>query len=269
MVPTASIMKIFWTSLVILSLTAAPGFPQETVSETDAQPPGGAPVQAIPGAPEAPAADKAPEPTIPSSFAPSRYESTWEKNPFLLRTVTTTVQKVDWSQDWALAGMFNNNGKVRVSMVNKQTGEYKHLSNEGKQDPEFHLVKANFNRNRTEASADIAKGTEEATIKYDDNLTSKPVTINNTQHPAPGAPGKPGQVQPNKPGAVAPRNGSPVQQPGVAPGMPVNGVGAANPNINTNSGPVPITANPAGNNTPPTISRRRQLIPGTVVPPQQ
>jgi hypothetical protein len=36
-----------------------------------------------------------------------------------------------------------------------------------------------------------------------------------------------------------------------------------NPNVNTTSGPVPITANP------PTISRRRMLVPGPVAPPPQ
>jgi hypothetical protein len=243
------------------------GFAQETVAETDAPPAAEVTTESAP--PPAPALNSAEalanQPVIPTPYAGTRYEKTWDKNPFLLKTKPPETKKETWAQDWALAGMFNNEGKIRVSIVNKQTGEYKHLSNQGNTDPEFQLVKANFNRDRTDASANIAKGADEQTITYDDNLTSRPVTINNTQQataPVGGAPGAQGAAgnptgRPGgqvKPGAVPMnRTGMPVVPGAVNPtGIPVNN----NPNVINNSGPVPIT--------PPPVSRRRQLIPGTV-----
>lgn len=256
-------MKTSLTTLLALASLAAVGYAQQpTVAETDTPP---APA-------EANAAPTVSEPVIPKPYEANRYDSTWEKNPFLLRTVVQKGPVTSWAQDWALAGMYSYGGKVRVSIVNKQTGEQKNLSNEGKPDPEFHLIKANFNRNRSEASAEIDKGgSDPQIIKYDENLTSKPITVNNTQHvPAAGnnAPGvPPGTVRPGAPGTVPVRTGTvPVNRPGVPGNTPgiggVNGAVNGNPNLNTGSGPVPINA------APPTVSRRRQLIPGTPAQPQ-
>lgn len=205
------------------------------------------------------------EKVIPQAFDEGRYQTTWNSNPFLRKTVVVAGPRVDWSQDWALAGMYKSTtGKIIISMQNKQTSEFKKVTSDDGADSEFRLVKANFNRNRTEASAEIAKGSETATLKYDDNLTSKPVTINNTLRPAGGAPGQPGA-----PGSPAVRPGQPANATapgGARPGMPQQpGMPVANPNA--------IQPGPAGGPTaapaPPTISRRRQLIPAPVPQPAQ
>lgn len=240
------------------------------------------------------------EVVIPSAFDIARYESTWEKNPFLLKTTAPTQPTVTWTQDWALAGMFNHKGKIRISIRNKQTSEYKHISNEDKPDAEFRLVKANFNRNRNEASAVIAKGTEEAELKYDDSTASQPVTINNTMKPAgaqgqinngTGVPGavngggiiKTGQPPLNRPGVPTP-NGRVFNAPNL-PGGIAGQQGAAQQNMSgaVNNGSVVqpgiISGNAPGINvgipnganngtSPPVISRRRQLIPAPVIPAQ-
>lgn len=204
------------------------------------------------------------EKVIPEPFGEGRYQTTWNSNPFLRKTVVVAGPRVDWSQDWALAGMYKSTtGKIIISMQNKQTSEFKRVASDDGADSEFRLVKANFNRNRLEASAEIAKGSETATLKYDDNLTSKPVTINNTLRPAgTGQPGAPG-TNPN------------IRQPGQPPGQPVNVTqpgmarpGQQLPNNAPGVNPNGIQPGPAaGAPTPPTISRRRQLIPAPVVPP--
>lgn len=237
------------------------------------------------------------EAVIPTTYDISRYQSTWDKNPFRLKIIVVDQPTVNWAQDYALAGMFNNKGKIRISIRNKQTNEFKHISSDAKPDAEFRLVKANFNRNRTEASAVIAKGTEEAEVKYDDTSAPQTVTINNTMRSSsapgsPGAPGspqvgvtapgnpggvnRPGQPQFNKPGATMP-NGRVFNAPGIQggvsaqPGNPqfAPGTTVGGGNVITQPGIVqPGVIPTAPGTTPPVISRRRQLIPAPVIPAQ-
>ena len=200
--------------------------------------------------------------------------------------------------------MFNNKGKIRISLRNKQTNEFKHISNDAKPDAEFRLVKANFNRNRNEASAVITKGTKEAEIKYDDTAAApQALTINNTMRPAggaPGSPGAPGSVPaPGSQGSPGIQQGGsrpgqpPFNKPGTtsaggrvfnAPGLP-GGVSAqpTNPqftpgaaaSVTVGGGNVisqPGIVQPGVSTTPgttlPIVSRRRQLIPAPVIPAQ-
>jgi hypothetical protein len=265
----------------------------DTPPTADSTPPEATPTETPAEAPP----DVEDEAVIPTTYDISRYQSTWDKNPFNLKTVAVTQPTVNWAQDYALAGMFNNKGKIRISIRNKQTNEFKHISSDGKPDAEFRLVKANFNRNRTEASAVIAKGTEEAEVKYDDTSAPQTVTINNTMRSAtapgsPGAPGnpggmtgagnpgnpggvnRPGQPQLNKPGSTMP-NGRVFNAPGLpggvssmpgnqATGMPMtSGNAITQPSIGQ-PGVIPT----APGTTPPVISRRRQLIPAPVIPAQ-
>lgn len=210
------------------------------------------------------------EKTIPEAFPEVRYQGTWAVNPFL-RVTTGGIQmpKVDWTTDWALAGMYKSTvGKITITLQNKQTGEFKRVSSDGDSGSEFSLKSANFNRNRNEASATIEKDGKEGTVKYDDNLTSRPVTVTNTFKAPAGAPGAQGNpnLNPNfRPGQPQPVNATPpagtqrAMVPPVQPGVaPQPGVGAA---------PGQAVAP-----SPPTISRRRQLIPAPVAPapaPQQ
>lgn len=281
-------MKPSLLHLLCFSLSASIGLGQPVISEKDnalADVPAAAEEVPTP-APAATAPAPAPgEAAIPVAYPVARYETSWKKNPFLLKTTPIVQATVSFADDWSLAGMFNNAGKIRVSIQNKQTGELKHLTNEPKEGDEFRLVKANFNRNRTEASAEIAKGSETATLKYDESMTSRPVTINNTaQRPVAGAaPGQPGgaPVRPGQPGVggvpghpivpgqtggvqamvTNPATGRPMAGSSVAvqPGQPVMSNQAGQPGA-------PFPATPG---VPPTISRRRQLIPAPVIQPQQ
>lgn len=216
--------------------------------------------EGTPGAaPAAPAHETEEGPEEPGEHVPrahptARYESAWSKNPFMLKTVAVAQTTVSFAQDWALAGMYRSpSGKITVTLQNKQTSEYQRLSNEDT-DGELRLVEAKFNRNRNEASVVVAKGNQTAELKYDDALTSKPVTINNTLRAPTAAPGQPGVVPP--PGSPVSATGG-VGTVAPRPGMPAPGI----------TRPVPgATGAPAV--TPPSISRRRQLIPPpTIAPP--
>lgn len=302
MVQTATLMKALLAILLTSGLSFLNAQDAVPVADTpptvDAAPPEATPAETPAEMPaEAPPAVED-EAVIPTTYDISRYQSTWDKNPFLLRTAPPTVQTVNWAQDYALAGMFNNKGKIRISIRNKQTNEFKHISSDAKPDAEFRLVHANFNRNRTEASAVIAKGTEEAEVKYDDTSAPQTVTINNTMRSSsapgsPGAPGspqgggaatpgnpgglnRPGQPQFNKPGATMP-NGRVFNAPGIQGGVsaqpgnpqfsPGTTVGGGNVITQPGIGQPGVIPTAPGT-TPPVISRRRQLIPAPVIPAQ-
>ncbi len=188
---------------------------------------------------------------IPRAFEPTRYEKAWSKNPFLLKTAAVAQTTVSFAQDWALAGMYRSpSGKITVTLQNKQTNEFQRVSNEDSSG-EFQLVEAKFNRNRNEASVIVAKGNQSAELKYDDALVSKPVTINNTLRQGDAAQG--GQA--GQPGAAPAKPGVPVSASGSVPGRTL-----------TRPGTAAGTAAPAV--TPPSISRRRQLIPPPTVSPK-
>lgn len=201
---------------------------------------------------------------IPKPFGIERYQASWDKNPFLLKTTPIAQPTVSWGQDWTLAGMFSYNGKIRISIRNKQTNEFKRVTNEEKPGDEFRLVRTNFSRNRKDASVVIAKGSQEAELKYDESAA--PVTINNTvRAPAGGAgagatgvvpqPGMPPQAGKPVSPTQSPR---PVVQPGALSGNGVQPGMAPQPGV---IGPQPAAP------TTPSISRRRQLIPAPVITP--
>ena len=249
--------------------------PQPGVEEVPLPPnsPTGLPPSALQGQPKHPDSPSEDEPVIPIAYDASRYESAWENNPFTRKVAAMAQPVVNWAQDWVLLSMYNNRGKVRVSIRNRQTSEVKRIG-DGSAEKEFTLVKANFHRSRSEASAEISRGGETAIIKYDETMA--PLTINNVSANTPAAAN--GQVRPGampagqmppggvRPGAAPnPAMGMPQRPAGVPPqvqaaaqmqAMPFN---AAAPNMLPQAAP--------GAATPPPISRRRQLIPAPIINP--
>lgn len=272
------------TSLLLLLLATAfvcvSVLPAQDPGPEDA-PPAPVPVP-VPG-PTMPEEEKA----IPTPYPASRYEAAWAKNPFLLKTVAPAQPTASFADDWALAGMSNLQGKLRVTLQNKQTGEYKRLTGEGGESSDLKLIKANFSKVRSEQFAEISNGTETATIKFDDALVSRPLTVVATGKPgAPGAPGVPvrnlpgggAAAQPGaRPGVTLPGGqpqaagmpGSAFNRPGVAAPQVGGGVvtlpgAGGNINVPTGSNPNPVVTTSRPGVNPPTISRRRQLIPAPI-----
>ena len=242
----------------LLPLLAAAGLlAQEGAPDSPPDAPAAEATATDPLAASAPAAEAATDSdAIPRAFEPARYEKAWSKNPFLLKTAAVAQATVSFAQDWALAGMYRSpSGKITITLQNKQTNEFQRVSNEDSSG-EFQLVEAKFNRNRNEASVVVARGNQTAELKYDDALVSKPVTINNTLRQGDAAQGG----QPAQPGAALGQPGVPVSATGGRPGMPVT-----RPGIPSGSA-TPGTAAPTV--TPPSISRRRQLIPPPTVSPK-
>ncbi|MDZ4287198.1 MAG: hypothetical protein U0984_04530, partial [Prosthecobacter sp.] len=103
-------MKALATSMILLLLTVATG------------------------------AEEAAKPAIPAAYPEGRYGAAWSKNPFLLRVKHPEQTQADVLRDWALNGMAEYDGKVQVTIVNKQTGEFKRLTNHDGADAEFRLI---------------------------------------------------------------------------------------------------------------------------------
>ena len=173
--------------LAVLLALAGSGLPR--AQEAPAPPAAGAPPPSAdtPPAPAPAEPSKPAEAAIPAAFPLGRYEESWRKNPFMLKTAPVAVVKVSFAEDWALASISKRDGMAVVRMQNKKTGERRMVKETPEKDDEFRLIKANVSRNYKESTAEIAKGDEVATIKHDETLAA-------ARAPVPGAPraGQPG-----------------------------------------------------------------------------
>jgi hypothetical protein len=238
-----------------------------------------------------PGVDSPPEPDIyeedavPQAYPMDRYESMWDKNPFLLKTVVAVQPKESFAKDYALQYVIASNGVYRVAIFNRVTQERVRLE-EGKPSGEFRLLKVNYDRDRNKTSVQIARGTETAEIRYDETVLSTPVTIQNTQAlyagENTGPDGSP--IQGGMPGPMdgrqmqgQPQDGQvPVQQmPGGRPGAPsaVPGRPGGPPGLPRPGMPgvpaAPAAQQPGAQPAVPSSinNRRRQLIPAPAATP--
>lgn len=165
---------------------------------------------------------------IPVAYPEDRYKDVWNKNPFMLKTAPVAQPKASWAEDWKLVGMSNIMGSVSVSLKNIKTNEFKRLK-EGSADKDgFMLEKANFDRDRRNASVEVTKDGRKESLTYEDEMLAGPAAGAGIPQPGmipgrttmPGRAGVPGAYsQPGKPGSIpgaAP--GTTGYRPGMAPG---------------------------------------------------
>lgn len=204
------------------------------------------PQQVAAPSPDAPAADgttaAASAPTtdtstaVPEPYRDDRYQTTWAKNPFLIKVAATVQTQASFAEDWELKGIMERGGvQTAILGSKKDPSQFKRVG--PNPDAEgFQLVKASPSRNRKDAKVEVAKGGETATFTFSETPTM------------PQAPGRPGIV----PGQPAPR----VSMPNV-PGKPVGAINGVPPQQQQQPGAVP-TAPPSA------VQRRRVLIPSPV-----
>lgn len=186
--------------------------------ESSPLPPAAVPPLPVPGndqPPPIPLPDPSPAPAaaqeeaIPKAFPPERYQASWQKNPFLLKTAPVIQQKESWAMDWALASIAQIGGKFRVSIKNKKTGEYERVTSGGESRNGFGIVAVNLKPSRKESSVELTKAGETATLTYDESVNAPAMR--------PGM--APGQTMGRTmmPGQPPPLPGAPSVPPGVAP----------------------------------------------------
>jgi hypothetical protein len=103
---------------------------------------------------------------IPEVYEAVRYHASWDVNPFLAKVEMPSFEAPNWSKHWTLSAMMNNHGTVTVTIKNTLTGQIKYVSNQSGPSDEFKLIKAQFNRNRENASVIISRMNQGATLKY-------------------------------------------------------------------------------------------------------
>ena len=205
------------------------------------------------------------EVAIPESFPQARYEASWQKNPFLLKTAPIIQVQESWAKDFVLTSLAEIGGVFRVSIRNKVTGESKRLIQGDEGDSEYKVVSVNLQPNRKESSVELSKGTETATLKYDETQ----LVAQGRPNPGaagqgvkagaqmPGMPTIPGQVPTGATGAgrlqgVAPGGasgrtpsaGSSIPGRSVPPGLPSGAAYSAGAGYNSNVGAGRVTAPP-------------------------
>jgi hypothetical protein len=188
-------------------------------------------------APEAPPVDEAaaaPSPApgtdtttaIPEPYRDDRYQTTWAKNPFLIKVAATVQQQASFAEDWELKGIMERGGvQTAILGSKKDPSQFKRVG--PNPDAEgFQLIKASPSRNRKDAKVEVAKGGETATFTFSETPTM-PQTPGGAPRPGivPGQPA-PRVPMPNVPGkpAAATNGLPPQQQPGAVPNAPPSAV---------------------------------------------
>lgn len=138
---------------------------------------------------------------IPQAFPRDRYEASWKKNPFLLKTAPVVQTKESWGTDYALTSIAKINGTYRVSLKNKKTGESKRLT-EGSDAGDFKIVSVNLQADRKSSSVEVEKGGEKVSLTYDATMMAPQ---GRGGVPGGGAGGRPGMPTiPGQPGGNIP-----------------------------------------------------------------
>lgn len=194
---------------------------------------------------------------MPQAYRSDRYAATWDKNPFLIKVAASTQAVASFAEDWELKYLTERSGTVKAGIQNRKTQEYRNISTEPDAEG-FQLVSAKISRNRKESEAEISKGSEKATFKYND--TAPPPAAMAARGGAmpggpPGAP-RPGSAAQNayrtNPQGAMNQAGMQPQRQGVQPGQ--------------QPGMVPTGGVPSPNAPPSAINRRRVLTPAPAPP---
>lgn len=187
-----------------------PTAPPNAVPPAPPNAPPPAPSAALPPAmtnqppkPEAnPPAATATAAVIPQAFPRDRYEASWKKNPFLLKTAPVVQAKESWGTDYALTSIAKISGTYRVSIKNKKTGESKRLTEGSDANGEFKIVNVNLQPDRKSSSVEVEKGGEKVSLTYDATMMA-PQGRGGAPGAGPG--GRPGMpTLPGQPGGSIP-----------------------------------------------------------------
>jgi hypothetical protein len=184
--------------------------------------------------PDAPAADgataAAPALTadsstaVPEPYREDRYQTTWAKNPFLIKVAATVQTQASFAEDWELKGIMERGGvQTAILGSKKDPSQFKRVG--PNPDAEgFQLIKASPSRNRKDAKVEVAKGGETATFTFSETPTM-PQTPGGAPRPGivPGQPA-PRVALPNVPGKPNAAVGVPPQQTGAVPTAPPSAV---------------------------------------------
>lgn len=156
----------------------------------------------LPG-PEGPGTVSSEDPGLPRPLASGRFASLAKKSPFTL--ASTSEENADFAKDLILAGYFRMDGQDYVMVANRTQPARLMVGTQASPSAQGMVlikVERDPSGDPTKLRAQIRKGTETATLKYEAASpapTGQPAPVASTP---PGIPGQPPAVQ-NLPGAPA------------------------------------------------------------------
>ena len=182
--------KFFTPPLALLLAWVSTGLASETMSPALAPEP----------LPETTAESVAPGPGLPVALTAGRFSALGRKSPFTL--ASTTEENADFAKDLILAGYFRMDGKDFVLVANRtqpnrlMVGSQPSAAAQG-----LTLVKVERDPSgdATKMRAQVRKGTETATLKYEVSGAAAPAAPGQAipgQPPIPAQPQVAGQPQP-------------------------------------------------------------------------
>ncbi len=235
----------------------------------------------------------------PQAYPMDRYEASWAKNPFTLKTAPAVVDNVSFAKDLAIGGHYGDKANPTIVIVNTKTHERTNLKKGETASSGMKLSDVKLGETRKLTTVEVTMGTETSELTYSSEYLSQVASSDGGKaaqspqqmllqqqqqqgRPMPGAVipgGVPGRVTPGIPPKIQLPAGNPVARPGTAGvqpgarnvangGMVNNGAGFSNNanNINltvpgdlTQPAPNQPLISSSGSPLPP----RRRMIPSS------
>ncbi|WP_206026174.1 hypothetical protein [Roseimicrobium sp. ORNL1] len=107
--------------------------------------------------------------TPPGPYPIERYESGWQKNPFVRKTAPVAPEKVSFARDWILAGCFGEEGAPTVILANTKTRERLRLKKGEPASNGMSLHSVTFSTSRRDTVAEVSMGDATAVLRFDDD----------------------------------------------------------------------------------------------------
>ncbi|RBP39036.1 hypothetical protein DES53_11060 [Roseimicrobium gellanilyticum] len=129
--------------------------------------------------------------TPPQQQPIERYETSWQKNPFILKTAPVVEAAQSFAQDLAIASMYQLGVEATVVVVNTKTRERTILRGNQPAPTGLRVKLASIKDSQKDSSAVVEMGGKEATLRYDTTyLKQRIATANGVKTHSAGQPPK-------------------------------------------------------------------------------
>lgn len=159
----------------------------------------------------------------PAPHPSDRYETSWQKNPFILKTAPVVEEKKSFARDLVLQSAFQlSGGEVTVVVANTKTRETYRLKTKEPASNGMKIRSVMLKDPRKDSYVEVELNGESAVLRYDDEFRKQLLASKSTRGnrgPAGDSPAQPA-VGPNGeplPNAVQGSPGKPAQNPGGTP----------------------------------------------------
>lgn len=149
----------------------------------------------------------------PQAYPADRYEGTWGKNPFTLKTAPAVMENVSFAKDLAIGSHYGNMANPTIVIVNTKTHERFPLRQGDTAPNGMKLVSVKIGASRKDTTAEITLGAETTEVKYNREYLGQVAASKG------GAASAAGRAGPGGAGPGGVPNASPMQRgPGMTPG---------------------------------------------------